>query len=60
MDDIRRAEIYSILGDIEHHHGYFKACGIDVSDPGDRECYDIICRIERQILAASPARETAE
>ena len=51
MDETRRMEMLSILGDIEHHHEYFKTRGIDASDPGDRECHDIICRIERQLLA---------
>lgn len=61
MDDAletRKAEILSILGDLEYHHGYFKARGIDVADPGDREAYDIIARIERRLLAQSPKKET--
>jgi hypothetical protein len=57
--ETRRAEILSILGDIEHHHSYFKDRGIDVSDPDDREAYDIICRIERRLLASSPAKKSA-
>jgi len=56
----KKLEILSILGDIEAGTAYFRARGIDVSDSGDRECYDIICRIERQVLAASPAKESAE
>ena len=57
MDEIRRSEIISILGDIEAHHSYLKARGIDAYDPDDREAYDIINRIERRILAASPAKQ---
>lgn len=29
-------------------------------DPADREAYDIICRIERQLMALSPNRKMAE
>lgn len=53
----RKTEILSILGDIEHHHGWFKARGIDVSDHSDREAFDIISRIERRLLAKSPTKE---
>lgn len=56
--EIRRLEILSILGDLEHHHSYFKERGIDVGNPDDREAYDIICRIERRIMAQSPKKET--
>ena len=53
--EIRKAEIGSILGDLEHYHGWFKSRGIDINDPGDREAFDIISRIERRILSSSPA-----
>jgi hypothetical protein len=56
--EIRRMEILSILGDIEYHHGYFTARGIDASDPGDREAYDIISRIERRLMALPVAKQT--
>lgn len=55
--ETRRLEILSILGDLEHHHLYFKDRGIDVGDPADREAYDIISRIERRLLAHSPTKE---
>lgn len=58
--DKKKLEILSILGDIEYHHAYFKARGVDVSDAGDRECHDIICRIERRLLAQPIAKEPAE
>jgi len=58
--ETRKMEILSILGDIEHHHAYFKARGIDVSDPGDREAFDIISRVERILLAQPMAKEPAE
>lgn len=28
-------------------------------DPADREAYDIICRIERRLMAKSPKKKTA-
>ena len=58
--ETRKMEILSILGDIEHHHAYFKARGIDVSDHGDREAFDIISRIERILLARPVVKEPAE
>jgi hypothetical protein len=48
----KKLEILSILGDIEHHTAWLKAHGIDASDPDDREAYDIVCRIERRLLAS--------
>lgn len=54
-----RAQIGSILAEIEGHHAALMARGIDARHPDDREAFDAVCRIERKALAATaePRRE---
>lgn len=52
--DVRRLEISAIVNDIATITRDLRAKGIDARDPGDREAYDIISRIERRLAASQP------
>jgi hypothetical protein len=52
LDDIRNS-ISATLSEIQLTQSRL---GIKC-DPADREAYDIICRIERRLLAQSPKKE---
>lgn len=56
IDSVRRS-ISATLAEIQATQ---KGLGIDACDPGDREAYDIVCRIERRLLSRpAPKKETA-
>jgi hypothetical protein len=42
-----RAQLSALIAEIEQ--GHRALAPLDVRDPGDREAYDIICRIERKL-----------
>jgi hypothetical protein len=50
--EVRKREISAILGGIEDLTRGLFAMGVDPRDPGDREAYDIVCRIERKMVAS--------
>lgn len=53
MDNIetKRRSISATLADIEQNTAALAVKGIDAREPEDREAYDIVCRIERRLLA---------
>ena len=48
--------VEAILGEIESLE---REIGFDVREPGDREVFDTVCRIERKMLANQQERSNA-
>lgn len=51
--EVKRREILALADGVSDLTLALAAKGIDARDPGDREAYDIICRIERRMAAHS-------
>jgi hypothetical protein len=54
--ELARREILALVADIERLHRELGELAI--VDPDDREAYDILCRIERKLLAKRKSNET--
>lgn len=50
--DLTRRRILTTAEDIHHLTAALYAKGIDAREAGDGEALDIVCRIERKLLAA--------
>lgn len=49
--ETKRRSISATLADIEQNTAALAANALDAREPEDREAYDIVCRIERKLLA---------
>jgi hypothetical protein len=54
LDAVRRGILATVV-DIHHLTAGLYAKGIDARDPTDREAFDIVCRIERRLMAKGDA-----
>lgn len=57
--EVKKREISAIVDEILSLTRALAVKGIDARDPSDRQAYDIVCRIERRIMAQSPKKKTA-